>query len=312
MKRQLDFIVIGAQKAGTTALWQYLRSHPGIFMPRAKEAPFFIFPGVARPGGFESYMDWTFSEASPEAVLGKATPDYMLGRNEVVVEAVAARIAATLPDVKLVVLLRDPIERAISNHTMELRRGGESRPLDEALREQLAPEALVGARSYPTFAGSYVIQGEYGRILEVFRRRFAADRILVEQSEDLACDPGAVIDRVLSFLGLPAGHRPPDLGVRYFRGGGKKRVDAEAEALLFDYLRREAMPHMSGDPSLHARAFGFFFETWNVVPEETPPPLSAEIRARLEEHYQLDAERLAGLGIAAPWIESWYGVAARR
>jgi hypothetical protein len=149
------------------------------------------------------------------------------------------------------------------------------------------------------------VQGEYGRILEVFRSRFPAERILVEQCGDLARDPGAVLDATLSFLGLPPGYRPPGLGARHFRGGTRKRVDAVAEEALFDYLRREVLPHMKGDPALHANAFGFFFETWNVAPDEAPPRPSTEIRARLERHFRGDAERLAALGVAAPWIAEW-------
>lgn len=305
MGATLDFIIIGAQKAGTTSLWQYLRGHPQIFLPAAKEAPFFIYSDAARAGEFESYMRKTFAAAPPGALLGKVTPDYMLGRDKVGVETVVERIADSCPDVKLIALLRDPIERAVSNHTMEVRRGQESRSLDAALEDSLDPEALASARALPTFVNSYLVQGEYGRILDVFRSRFPAGRMLVEQSRDLALDPAGVLDRTLSFLGLPAGHRPPDLGARHFRGGDRKRVDAEAEASLLGYLRQEVLPHMEGDAALHANAFGFFFETWNVIPDEAPPGPSGEIRARLERHYREDAERLAGLGVAAPWVAAW-------
>ena len=303
--------IIGAQKAGTTSLWQCLRGHPQIFLPRAKEAPYFIYPAADRPAEIEAYMRRAFAEAPAGALLGKATPDYMLGRGAVPVEAVAERIAAAFPEVKLIALLRDPIERAVSNHTMEIRRGQESRPLDAALAAQLGPQALADARSGPTFSNAYVAQGEYGRILDAYRSRFPAERMLIEQSDDLARDPGAVIDRVLSFLGLPTGFRPPELGARHFRGGTRRRVDAPAEAELLAYLREEVLPHMEGDPALHANAFGFFFETWNVVPDETPPQPSAEIRARLERHYRDDAERLARLGVAAPWLDDWRQVGPR-
>jgi hypothetical protein len=305
MMRRLDFIVVGAQKAGTTSLWQYLRGHPRLFLPRGKEAPFFIFRSSARPGEFDAFMHRNFAGAPVAALLGKVTPDYMLGRGELDVEMVVERIAQALPEVKIVVLLRDPIERAISNYTMEARRRQESRSVDDALEESLDEKALATARARPTFTNSYVVQGEYGRILEVFRTRFKADQILVEQSRDLAADPGAVIDRTLSFLGQPTGYRPPDLGARHFRGGIRKRIDAPAEAELFDYLRREVLPHMNGDSALHANAFGFFFETWNVVPDKEQPQPSPEVRARLEDHYLEDAGHLADLGVEAPWIAAW-------
>jgi hypothetical protein len=304
-ERSLDFIVIGTQKGGTTSLWQYLRGHPDVFLTRAKEAPFFIRGDAAEPGAFAAYMRSAFREAPAGALLGKATPDYMLGRAEVGVEMVAERIAGAAPDAKLVALLRDPIERALSNYAMELRREQERRSADSALGEQLTPEGLAAARRYPTFSNSYVIQGEYGRILEVFRSRFPAERIFVDYTQELARDPGALLDRVLAFLGLPPGHRPPNLGTRYFRGGTRKRVDAEAQAALFDYLRSEVLPHLKGNPRPHANAFDFFFETWNVIPDEAPPPLSPETRLGLEQHFREDAERLAALGVATPWVATW-------
>ena len=304
MTRPLDFIVIGAQKAGTTSLWRYLRSHPAVFCPAVKEAPFFVGPEVG-PVEFDAYMRRVFAEVPPQRLLGKATPDYMLGRRDVTVEEVARRIGATLPEVRLIVLLRDPVERAVSSHTMEVRRGHERRTLDAALEQELAPASLDAARRFPTFVNSYVVGGEYGRVLDAFMAHVSPQRMLVEQSRDFADRPAEVLDRVLSFLGLPPGHRPVDLGVRYFRGGTRSRIDPEARAELFDYFQREVLPHVEGDPTLHANAFGLFFTTWNVVPDETPPWPSAELVGRLREHYLEDARRLQGLGVAAPWVASW-------
>jgi len=274
-------------------------------LPRAKEAPFFIYPEAAEAAAFEPYMRKAFAEASEGVLLGKATPDYMLGRGEVGLETVADRIANACPKVKLIALLRDPIERALSNHAMEVRRGQERRSADAALNDLLAADELAAARGYPTFVNSYVIQGEYARILRVFRSRFPAGQILVEHTRDLAVDPAGLLDRVLAFLGLPVDYRPEGLGMRHFRGGTRKRVDAEAEASLLAYLRREVLPHLDGDPDAHAEAFGFFFDTWNVIADDDPTALSDETRARLEEHFREDAERLVTLDVAAPWIAEW-------
>jgi hypothetical protein len=229
----------------------------------------------------------------------------MLGRGEVGVEAVADRIATALPEAKLIALLRDPIERALSNYTMEVRRGQEARLPDVAFADLLEPQGLAVARAYPAFSNSYVIQGEYGRILQVFRSRFPAEQMLVAYTGELNDDPGGLLDKVHAFLGVSPGHRPSDLNVHHFQGGLRKRVDAAAEASLFAHLREELLPHLKGDFRAHADAFGFFFETWNVIPDEAPTAVSGEIRLRLEEHFREDAERLAGLGIPAPWIDRW-------
>jgi hypothetical protein len=95
------------------------------------------------------------------------------------------------------------------------------------------------------------------------------------------------------------------LGVRHFRGGARKLIGPEAEGSLFEFFRSYALPQMRGDPVIHKSVFMQFYETWNVEPDDQPPELPADTRERLEEHYVADAERLAELGIEAPWAETW-------
>jgi hypothetical protein len=302
--RALDFIVIGAQKGGTTSLWRYLRDHPEICMPRSKEAPFFIGTRVD-PDRLVDYMRVLFGDAPAGARLGKATPDYMIGHPGAPVDVVAERIAAAFPEVRLVAILRDPIERAVSSYGMAVRREQEGRSVDAALGDQLDPDELAEARLNPDPTNSYVAAGEYGRILGAYRERFPAGQLLVTFTEDLAQDPGAVLDDVLRHLDLPPGFHPEGLGARHFPGGPRKIVSSEAEKELFRFHREEILPFMRGSATLHRRAFEFFFETWNVAPGDPPPQVAAEVRSRLESHYRRDAERLAALGLSAPWIDRW-------
>jgi Sulfotransferase domain len=300
----LDFVVIGTQKGGTTSLWQYLREHPRIRMPRSKEAPFFVGED-ASPDELASYVGRHFRDAPADALLGKVTPAYMIGLPGADVQVVAERIAAALPKTKLIAVLRDPIERAVSSYMMAVRRGQEKRSVDAALTELLAPDQLAKARLAPTPTNSYVAPGEYGRVLGAYRAFFPAERLLVLFTQDLAREPAAVLDEVLGFIGLPAGFRPEGLGTRHFRGGMRKLLDPEAERLLFKFHREEILPHLRGDPDLHRGTFGFFYETWNVAPDDEPPEISTDTRAGLESHFRRDAERLAELGVSAPWIAGW-------
>lgn len=301
--RSLDFLVIGAQKSGTTSLWHYLSPHPQLCLPRIKEAAFFTVS--TDRDKLAQYMDVLFEDAPEDALLGTVTPDYMIGEADADVGMVAERIDSFLPGVKLVALLRDPIERAVSSYVMALRREEETRTVDAALGELLEPEELASARQRPTPTNTYLTAGEYGRILDVYRDRFPAERLLVVFSENLACDPGAVLDTTLGFLGLPTGFRPDDLDIRHFRSGTRKLLDGEAERRLFKFYDEQVLPYMEGSRRLNKGTFDFFYLTWNVAPDEHPPEPSAEVRARLEEHFRRDAEKLEGLGVQAPWVAHW-------
>jgi len=309
-ERALDFIVIGVQKGGTTSLWQYLRCHPQIAMPKHKEAPAFCAPSEQVPVRLAWVMEACFGDAPPEAVLGKAATCYMMGdgANDVDVEQVAERIARALPDVRLIALLRDPIERAMSHYRMSVRRGLESRSFDTAIEELLEPERLELGRAGASETNSYLVQGEYGRILRIYRARFPSERIHVESTADLGRDPGPVIDRILAFLGLPAGFRPPGLGVRHHRGGGRARLDRDGEARLRAYLEENVWPRVVGGKPERVKAmfeFNSFMGMWNVIPDDRQPPISAANRERLEEHYRADGRLLEEYGVNAPWLDSW-------
>jgi hypothetical protein len=310
--RPLDFIVIGTQKGGTTSLWQYLRGHPSIHLPEDKEAPFFFTRAATEPGGLAAFMALHFGEAPPGVLLGKVTPHYMMGNGGMGAELIAQRIAAALPEVRIVALLRDPIERAVSHHRMSMCRGIEVRSFDEMTLDLLAPAQLAAAREAPTETNSYLVQGEYGRILSGYRRHFPPSRMHVELSEDLARDPAGVIDRVLVSLGLEPGHRPADLGVRHHRGGLCRRVDDDAEQQLRAFLREQVWGRLGPESERVQHAFNFFFQMWNVVADDQLPPVSPRTRAALEEHYARDAHELASLGIQAPWLSAWRSTAPGR
>jgi hypothetical protein len=302
--RRLDFIIIGAQKGGTTSLWQYLRHHPAITMPALKEAPFFSTEWARKPGALNTFIGNQFADPSDGALLGKATPDYMKGAEGADVEEIARRIAARLPSIKLIALLRDPIDRAVSHYRMSLRRGYEQRSLDQAAQVLLAESRLVEGRRMATETNSYFAQGEYGRVLRTYRSYFSAEQLHVEQTSDMERDPAGTLDRVLGFLGLEGGFRPGNLAIRYHRGGAT-RIDAEREAWLFEFLGENVWPLLGSDAARITQMFGHFYEVWSTQPDDHRPPISAPTRARLEEHYRADAELLAELGVAAPWIDDW-------
>lgn len=303
--RSLDFIVIGAQKAGTTTLWQHLRRHPSISMPERKEAPFFCNVESAEPGAFGDYMATHFGDAGEDVLLGKATPQYMMGSEQVRVDEIAQRISVTLPSVRLIALLRDPIERAISHYRMSVRRGTEKRSLDAALAVQLDPVQLAAGRERPTETNSYVAQGEYGRVLSTYHAHFPAEHLCIETTASLARDPAEVLDRVLSFLSLPPGFRPPRLTARHHRGGTRALLDAESRQTLVEFMEENVWPGLGSERDRVKRLFNAFLVIWDIAPEAAQLSISAENRAHLEAHYESDAETLVDLGATAPWLDAW-------
>lgn len=294
----LDFIVIGAQKAGTTALWRYLEDNPRLRMPPDKEAAFFTEPNY--PDGLRSYMRALFRDAPARTRLGTVTPVYMVGVRGLPVPAIAERIQRTYPDVRLVALLRDPVDRALSAYRMMVRRKWEQRSFEEAVTELLEPAALERARSEPSDLTSYVVAGEYGRVLGEYRARFGADQLHVELTDDLEREPEAVVRRVCEFLGVPP-HTPEHAGRRFHVGGTRRRTSPEAEADLKDYLRRNVWPQ-TRYPRQYEDQFDRWFDIWNVEPEAAPQPPADETARRLRDHFAADARLLAEVaGVTAPW-----------
>jgi Sulfotransferase domain len=296
----LDFLVIGAQRSGTTSLWHALASHPELHLPPSKEAPFF-----SHDEQFERGLDWYleefFSDADPRRLWGTASPHYMMGGPRAAVPEVARRIRATAPDVKLIAVLREPIARAQSHHRMVVHRGREPRSFEEAAHALLTPQALQAARQRPLEVQPYIVQGEYGRILGAYLDVFPREQLHVLLTADLEAKPIATLREIFSFLGVEDSHEPPQPEARHHRGGRGRRLDAAAERQLKEHLAHTVWPD-TPYPAQHRRAFDFWFLQWNVVPDEQLPPIDPELRAALHEHFAPDSRKLTRLtGLEVPW-----------
>jgi hypothetical protein len=234
-KDLLDFIVIGAQKAGTTSLFQYLRHHPEISLPASKEVPYFSHDApYAR--GWAAYMRNLArydALSDPMRKWGTVTPQYMVGgvlqatadvamKNNYDERTVPLRIHGTLPNVRLIAVLRDPVERALSHHRMAVMIGRERRSFDDAVGELLRPDALDRARRRPQETTGYVAWGEYGRILAGYFDVFRRAQILVVFTDELERAPAQLLSRIQEFIGVRADFEPHNLGER-FRVGAIER-----------------------------------------------------------------------------------------
>jgi Sulfotransferase domain len=184
-----NFIVIGAAKAGSTSLWQYLRSHPQIYMAEEKEPEFFLESGNWARG--RRWYESRFARAGDAVAVGEASVRYTTHPFR---PGAAERIAALLPDVRLIYLVRDPVSRMVSQWLHNLRRYAERDPLFAAVRTP-----------------RYLLPSSYAYQAERFLRHFPQDRLVIVQTERLRTDQGPTLDRIFAFLGVEPGHRGPAL-----------------------------------------------------------------------------------------------------
>ncbi|MYE03030.1 MAG: sulfotransferase domain-containing protein, partial [Alphaproteobacteria bacterium] len=231
---RVDFMIVGAQKCGTTALASFLGAHPEIGMAAPKETHLFDDPDYG-PRWTRERIDARYAECfrhCPDARLrGEATPVYLYFAET------AAELARYNPALKVIVLLREPAERAVSHYHMRRALGAERRPFWLALL--LEPFLLLRDRDprrkdSPTRERAYRARGLYAGQLAALRRSFPAERVLVLRQADLLEDHDAVMRRVFAFLGVDPAVRVP--AARVFAGGPRPRHRLARAVLRLSYL----------------------------------------------------------------------------
>jgi len=206
-----DYIIIGTQRAGTTSLYKYLVRHPAIAHALTKELRFFDLHYERGFGWYRSrfpsarHRERLRRAKDLSMIVGESSPDYLFH------PYAPGRIARALPDVKLVVLLRNPVDRAYSHYWHQAARGFEPLGFEEAIERE--PERLAGELermlederyvSYERHHHSYLSRGVYVDQLRTWFDLFAREQFLILRSEDLFVDPPAVYRQVLEFLGAP-------------------------------------------------------------------------------------------------------------
>jgi hypothetical protein len=195
-----DFLIIGAQKAGTTALYAYLRWHPEITGPSFKEVSFFDRHYVRGETWYRAHLP-----ARPGSrLVGEASPSYLFHPQA------AKRVAALMPDAKLIAVLRNPVDRAFSHYQHEVAFGREPLSFEDALdaeEERMRGELDRMAREPAYFSHAwwnytYAARGRYAEQLDRWFEVFEREQVLVLISEELLADPAASYDRTLEFLGV--------------------------------------------------------------------------------------------------------------
>jgi hypothetical protein len=264
-----DFIIIGGMKCGTTSLHYYLNCHPDISMSVEKELNFFIYKKNWHKG-----IDWYQSQFQGQGkIYGEASPNYTSFPRWTETASLMSKI---VPDVKLIYLVREPIQRLISHYVHKLADGGENRPIEEAL-----------ADFEDNYHNPYICRSRYYLQLEQYLRYFDDANILIITTEELYYYPEQVLPKIFRFLGVSDNINYINCRKRLHESVLKRRKTA-----LGNHIAQ--LPIMAKinnfPPSLrhHVNTLIYF-------PFSTPvskPILNSELRQRLIEYLKEDVEQL--------------------
>lgn len=262
----VDFIVIGAMRSGTTMLNDLLAQHPQVAMARMKETDFFV-----EAKNYKLGTDWyvsQFSESAP--VRGEVSPNYSKLRD---FPGVAERIHSHCPDVRLIYLLRDPVERALSHYAHGWTMG----------RITLLPEQLIGGPQY----GGMIDASCYARQLTEYLRFFSFDQILVLDMESFLTQPQVHFDRILRHIGADPMPMPDS------RRQNESRELARVPRPLLKLTQGPLRPVLTRifGPAVRGRLRRLMARG----PARRPPPFSASLRERLHDDLAEDAQALRRL-----------------
>lgn len=203
MTDKSHFIIGGAPRSGTTWLYHALDRHPDIYMakPVTPEPKFFLVDDIYAKGLAFYKQNW-FSDAPPNAMTGEKSTNYLES------SVVAQRIHQSIPDAKLVFILRNPVERAFNNYLWSVTNGMEDLSFEDALeqeeqREKTTPAHLQYARPH-----AYYSRGLYAKLLKPYFQLFTKEQILCIPFENLERNPTELLNTLHEHLKVEL--RPQD------------------------------------------------------------------------------------------------------
>ena len=205
------FIVIGTHRGGTSAFYHYLTEHPGIGAATTKEVNYFDRNYFKGNLWYRAHFPTRAQRANRGVFMsGEASPHYLFH------PLVPERVAQTIPDVKLVALLRNPVERAWSHYRRYIYLRRETLPFEEAIADEerrlsADPDDMTG----PT---SYLARGLYANQLERWFSLFSRERLLILRSEDFYADPAAILAQTLKYLDMPRDDLPEETAYDRYDG----------------------------------------------------------------------------------------------
>ena len=284
-----NFLIIGAEKSGTTSIHRVLRQHEEVYLPATKEPHYFnAFDSNLEPSDFYERLglEWYsrfFDGWSGESAVGEATPMYLCDTHA------PERIEHTLGDVRLIVCLRNPIDRAYSHFQMAAAKGHTGRSFEEVVAAD--EERFIG-------------RGDYRLQLDRYLERFPRDNLLVLVFEELFRDSKNHLDTISAFLGIDATWSPDAFSETKEYGAAKYRsrwvLDATTNAATWMRTHRgfdRALDLLKASGVTDAVKEG------NRRPGSYPP-MAPDLRATLRKRYESGVRNLEELlDRHLPWTD---------
>ena len=296
-----NFFVVGAAKAGTTSVHAYLSQHPEVFFPAIKEPHYFaqIKPTREHRYSVEAITDRAaylrlFRHAERYRVVGDASPSYLWHPQA------ASRIKRAVPDARILIILRDPIERAFSHYLMDYREGMQHEPFYDALRRDIARTAKGWGVSY-----LYYELGLYAAQVRRYMDVFGSDRVLLMLFDELRRDARQGLRKVAALLGIDS--------------TAIDRIDVRQAHNAYAAVRSDRMRRLAG--SAFARVLGqnliprrlgrYIFEEFFLRIGHKPPidPRAHSLLRSLYEDDVAELERVVGR-LLPELRRSWYANSA--
>jgi len=219
------FIIIGAQRSGTTSLYYNLCNHPDIISSTEKQVNYFNY-------NYEKGLDW-YKSHFPDKVLinllnqnivsGEASPEYMI------TPFVPYRIHQQIPEIKIIIILRDPIKRAYSQYSHNVRNGEEHLPFSKAIRlenkrlESIKKKYCDFYTRKEYYRYTYVERGKYSHYIDMWKKYFDPKKIHILKSESFFENPNEELNKIYTFLGLD--HYNISHIDHYNKGEYKRKMD---------------------------------------------------------------------------------------
>ena len=280
-----NFLIIGAGTAGTTSVHEYLKQHPEVFVSAIKETNFFVHDGQnplllgqwpSSDFPIRSLEDYRalFRDAAGAKAIGESSPKYLVDPKA------AERIRHHLPAVRLIVMLRNPVERAYSSYARYVRDRDERRSFARAIADE---EQGIYDGALRFGQGRYVWPGYYARHLRIYFGLFDRSQIAIHLFDDLQADAGGLMRQLFGFLEVEEAF-VPDTGVRH-NSSGKPRNPLLRPLLHKSILTRTARRVLPGSLRRRAEAVQ---RAWRDSSAQTAPSLPPEIRATLIARYRDD------------------------